>query len=207
MESCNWCTYKRNWFGIDSQPMFHCTAILLDAANYFFFLKIFCGDKPLFCGATGTLCFGLKLTLAMVFKAKVDPSSPALCSHLHIMILRVNSEFPDQGPILHLGMVQLPRVTTQCHFWDCWLIWTHDLAAQSLMLYRLSYSSSPKPDALPTELFQRPKAWCSTDWAIPAAQSLMLDRLNYSSGPKPDALPTELFQPASLLSYGFNYTA
>ena len=31
------------------------------------------------------------------------------------------------------------RVTAQCHFWDCWQIWTQDLMTQSLMLYRLSY--------------------------------------------------------------------
>ena len=32
----------------------------------------FCGDKSPFCGATGTLCFGLQLTLPMGFKARVD---------------------------------------------------------------------------------------------------------------------------------------
>ena len=59
----------------------------------------FCGDKSPFCGATGALCFGLWLTLHMGYKAKarVDPSSVALCSHLCVMILRVNSEFPGLG--------------------------------------------------------------------------------------------------------------
>ena len=42
----------------------------------------FCGDKSPFCGATGTLCFGLQLTLPMGFKARVDPSSPVLCYRL-----------------------------------------------------------------------------------------------------------------------------
>ena len=69
--------------------------------------KKFCGDT--FYGATG-----------MGFKARVDPSSPVLYSHLSIMILRVNSEFPGLGlvpiVILHLGMVGLllewlPNVT------------------------------------------------------------------------------------------------
>ena len=60
-----------------------------------FFLKVFWGDKSLFCGATSALCFGLQLTLPVGFKARVAPSSPALCSRLHVMILlRVNSEFP-----------------------------------------------------------------------------------------------------------------
>ena len=53
----------------------------------------FCGDKSPFCGATGALCFRLRLTLLVGFKARVDPSSPALCSHLHVLIVRVNSEY------------------------------------------------------------------------------------------------------------------
>ena len=32
-----------------------------------------------------------------------------------------------------------PRVTTQCHFQDCWQIRTQDLMAQSPVLYQLSY--------------------------------------------------------------------
>ena len=36
---------------------------------YAFFLKIFCGNKSPFCGATAALCFGLQLTLAVGFKA------------------------------------------------------------------------------------------------------------------------------------------
>ena len=65
-------------------------------------------------------CFGLWVILSMDFKARVDLSSPALCSHLRIMILRVNSEFPGQGlvPVLHLDMVRLllewlPNVTSR----------------------------------------------------------------------------------------------
>ena len=61
---------------------------------FFFFLKIICGDKSPFCGVTDTLCFRLELTLPLGFKARVDPSSPTLCSCLCVMILRVNSEFP-----------------------------------------------------------------------------------------------------------------
>ena len=44
------------------------------------FLKIYVVIKSPFCGANGTLCFVLKLTLPMGFKARVDPSSSALCS-------------------------------------------------------------------------------------------------------------------------------
>ena len=53
---------------------------------------LFCHDKSPFCGATGTPCFALWLTLPTSFKAKVDIPSPVLCSYLCIMILRVNSE-------------------------------------------------------------------------------------------------------------------
>ena len=54
----------------------------------------------------------------MGFKARMDPSSPELCSRLHTMILRVNSEFPV--PILHLATVRLPLEWPPSHFRDCW---------------------------------------------------------------------------------------
>ena len=44
-----------------------------------FFFQFFGGDKSPFCGAIGTLCYGLKLTLPKGFKARVDLSSSALC--------------------------------------------------------------------------------------------------------------------------------
>ena len=101
----------------------------------FCIFKSFCQSS--FCGATGTLCFGW-LTLPMDFKARVDPSLPALCSHLHVMILRVNSEFPGLGlvPVLHLDMMRLllewlPHVTSK--------------EAQSLTLHRLSYPGRQYP--------------------------------------------------------------
>ena len=52
------------------------------------------------------------------------------------MVLGVSSDFPNQGlvPILHLGMVRLPRVTAQCHFPDCRQIRTHNLVVQSITL-------------------------------------------------------------------------
>ena len=60
----------------------------------------FCGDKSPFCGATGALCFGLRLILPVGFKARVNPSSTVLCSRLCVMILlRVNYKFPS----LHLS--------------------------------------------------------------------------------------------------------
>ena len=82
--------------------------------------------------------------LPVSFKARVDPSSPALCSHLCIMILlRGNSEFPS---LLHLGMVRLllewpPNVTSEIT--DRGQIRTEDLAVQSQMLYELSYPGQP----------------------------------------------------------------
>ena len=62
------------------------------------------------CGATGTLCFGLQLTLPMGFKARVDALLPVLSVAYTQWILRVNSDFPNQGLvlILHLGVVRLP---------------------------------------------------------------------------------------------------
>ena len=43
-----------------------------------------------FCGATGILSFGLRITLPMSFKVRVDQSSCALFCRLRAMILRVN---------------------------------------------------------------------------------------------------------------------
>ena len=56
------------------------TSSNFDGMFVLFFFKIFCGDKSPFCGATGTLCFGLQLTLPMGLKARVDPLLP--CSTL-----------------------------------------------------------------------------------------------------------------------------
>ena len=82
---------------------------------FFFFFFFFAVTSNRF----GSLCFRFLLILPEGFKVRVDPSSPVLCSRLPVMILRVNSEFPDLGlvPILHLGMVRLllewpPNVTS-----------------------------------------------------------------------------------------------
>ena len=72
--------------------------------------KFFCGDRSPFCVATDALCFKLWLNLPMFFKARVDLSSSVLCSHLCIIILKVNSEFPGQDLVQNLlpGIVRLP---------------------------------------------------------------------------------------------------
>ena len=82
----------------------------IDYTSLVVLLKNFAMTSNLFCGATGALCFRLWLTLPMGFKARVDPSSPMFCSHLHVMIPRVNSKFPNPRPvpILQLGAVRLP---------------------------------------------------------------------------------------------------
>ena len=65
-------------------------------------------DRGAFCGATGTLCFGLGMTWDlgfMGFKVRVDSSSLALFCHLCTMILRVISCClgwtlnPDRSPV------------------------------------------------------------------------------------------------------------
>ena len=45
-----------------------------------------------FCGVTGPLYFGLRMTPPIDFKARVDPSSPMPLRCLHVMILRVISD-------------------------------------------------------------------------------------------------------------------
>ena len=62
----------------------------LCSKNLNFFLKFLLGQGP-FCGATGTLCFRLQMTLPMSFKVRVDQSLPALFCHLCTMIPRVIS--------------------------------------------------------------------------------------------------------------------
>ena len=73
------------------------------------FLNVAVTMSP-FCGTTGTLCFGLQLTLPMGFKARVD-APPALSVICAQWIVRVHSDDPGQDlvPILHLGMVRLPH--------------------------------------------------------------------------------------------------
>ena len=80
------------------------------------------------------------------FKARVDPSSPMLCSHLHVMILPQSQLWiskPRPVPVLHLGMVRLPlewlpKVTSGIT--GRGKIRIQDLTVQSPMLYRLSYA-------------------------------------------------------------------
>ena len=63
------------------------------------FLK-FLLDRGSFCGATGTLCFGLQMTLLPMGKVRVDQSLPVLFCHLHAMIPRVISGCQDRAPNL-----------------------------------------------------------------------------------------------------------
>ena len=68
-----------------------------------FFKKILLDCGPFF-GAIGTLCFGLRMTLSMSFKVRVDRSSPVLFCHLRAMIPRVISGCRDRRYEVHLGI-------------------------------------------------------------------------------------------------------
>ena len=76
----------------------------------------------------------------------MDPSLSMLCSHLHVMILRVNSDFPGLSlvPILHLGMAQLSNLARQQKFISN-LEESHSLLQhglnQKVLLYKISPSS------------------------------------------------------------------
>ena len=61
-----------------SATIYTFTSQLNPPENSLDFFVFFCGDKSPFCGATGALCFGLRLTLPMGFKARVDAPSPNL---------------------------------------------------------------------------------------------------------------------------------
>ena len=62
---------------------------------FFFFEKCLLDEGP-FCGATGTLCFGFRITLPMSFTVRVDRLSPVFFCGLHSMISRVISGCWDQ---------------------------------------------------------------------------------------------------------------
>ena len=51
---------------------------------------LFCGDKSPFCEATGTLCFEIRFTLSMGFKARVDAPLLALFWLAHNDLLLLN---------------------------------------------------------------------------------------------------------------------
>ena len=84
----------------------------------YMFLLSFCGENSQFYGATGILCFRLWLILPVGFKARVDPSSPALCSRLCVMILRVDPSLPalcSHLCVMILGVdPSSPRSTLTC---------------------------------------------------------------------------------------------
>ena len=109
-----------------------------------YFLKKFCGDKSPFCGTTGTVCFGLWLTLPIGFKARLDgcTSTCTLLSFTCNGFSRVNFDCPLPGPNFTPWYGEgTTRVTTQCHFKDWWQrqIQTHNFVVQSTTPYRLSY--------------------------------------------------------------------
>ena len=90
---------------------------------FFFFFNFFCGDRSSFCGAAGTLCFGLSLTLPMDLKARVDTPSPALLSLeqngslvLESTLIAQARASPNFTPWYDEATA---RVITQCHFRDC----------------------------------------------------------------------------------------
>ena len=56
-----------------------------------------CSWSYSFLGATGTLCFRLRMILPVGFKARMDPSSPVLFCHLHVVISRAMSGCWDQA--------------------------------------------------------------------------------------------------------------
>ena len=72
-----------------------CTRQINITAIFFFF--DFLLDRGPFCGATGTLCFGLGMTLPMSFKVRMDQSLPMFFCHLHAMIPKVISGCPDRA--------------------------------------------------------------------------------------------------------------
>ena len=55
--------------------------------NFFFF---FCGDKSPFCGTTGTLCFGLRLTLPHGFQSQDGSIIP--CTLLSLVSIDPQSQ-------------------------------------------------------------------------------------------------------------------
>ena len=92
----NTCILQENGIISEKEEKFKkiCLSFKPKGRSFNFFLQIFPVTSHHFVEPL-LLCFRLRLTLPMGFKARVDPSSPALCSRLHIMILlRVNSEFP-----------------------------------------------------------------------------------------------------------------
>ena len=94
----------------------------------------------LFYGATGALCFGLWLTPSTGFKARVDAPLPVLFVSVMDPQRQLWLPRPRPGTNFTPWYVEAAaRVTAQCHFWECWQIWTHYLAIQSPTLYRLSY--------------------------------------------------------------------
>ena len=60
---------------------------LLIRKLFFFNVLVFLLGTGPFCGATGTLCFGVRMTLQMGIKARMDSSSPLLFCYLCLTTL------------------------------------------------------------------------------------------------------------------------
>ena len=136
-----------HWFiNIKSRPLLRSYLTVLWSTSFWkeiLQFKKYCGKQsPPFCGATGTLCFGLKLTLSMDSKTRMNPLSLSLCSPFHIMS-QLWFPRPGAGPnFIPWHSETTARVTAQCHFWDGWQIRTHDFPAQSPMLHPAEHPSN-----------------------------------------------------------------
>ena len=87
----------------------------------FFFSKFLLNRGP-FCGETGTLCFGLRITLPMSFKVRVDQSLPMLFCRLPLMMARIITGCRDRA----LNPDHSPRRGARYHCtsptWRWWIM-------------------------------------------------------------------------------------
>ena len=64
-----------SYYMLSHSHQFNPSKMLLVRGNFFFLFTVTISP---FCGETGTLCFGLQLTLFMSSKSRVDAPSPVL---------------------------------------------------------------------------------------------------------------------------------
>ena len=92
--------WKRRGYVVETRTMVPEVIKAKGKSNSSFIFKVLLDQ-----GGTGILCFGLRMTLPLRFKARVDSSLPALCCYLCTTVARVISgcqnrpSNPDHSPV------------------------------------------------------------------------------------------------------------
>ena len=128
----------------------NCTFILKTEKNTSFFFKIYRGGQ-FFLWGTNTPVFGLLMTCALGFKARVDPLAHVLCHLVHNGILRFTSGATTPADSLWLAWQPShshPLICKQALVGLETRIWKKDLHVRQRMMFHTKTVRRSRPPSL-----------------------------------------------------------